>query len=778
MMSSTQDLLAPMQQRMWRRLILVVLGALTLLSLVARMAGRSLPTSPQYGGATTTAVLGFVLLPWICAALGFFTAWQRVDDRRAWILLGLLIAFGGAFGDNPPPMDWPAALKLPALAFGAALNPSWPLWMLLFGIFFPQRARLDRRWPWLKWLLVAPLAAFTVAIVLAELGGAVGWGWSDGLGGALARAQHARMILGMIAISGFFALLAEKWARSPSPDVRRRIRLLFTGASIALTPMFAIALLILFGRGQSPWFGYALLLASSFLPVFPVTLAYVIVVERAMDVGVVLRQGLQYALTRNAVRVVQGVLSILVVGGALALAAEPGVNRPRKIIFLAVGFGLAALLRPIAERMLAFVDRSFFREQLDTERLLQDLGDDVRTIVDLDALLDVVARRLSEALHVLRVTVLLEEGGRLVPRRTLEVPAAEASLPLGGPLVTRLRHEARPMVVYPDEPHHWSAALPERGALRALGAQLLIPLLLKDRLLAVLALGMKRSEAAYAPSDLKLLQSVGSQVALALENGRLTAAVAAEAARRERLNREIEIAREVQERLFPQDLPAVPGLDYGGRCRPARGVGGDYYDFLALPQGRLGVAIGDVSGKGIPAALLMASLQASLRGQATFGAIGLAELMTRVNRLLCDSSTPNRYATFFYGEYSPTTSVLDYVNAGHNAPMLLRVDGSVERLEEGGPVVGLIEVAAYRAGRTELRPGDRLLAYTDGLSEAMNLESEEWGEARLLIAYRGAAALSSAEANAKLMAEADGFAAGAPQHDDMTVVTLHVGGAA
>jgi sigma-B regulation protein RsbU (phosphoserine phosphatase) len=329
-------------------------------------------------------------------------------------------------------------------------------------------------------------------------------------------------------------------------------------------------------------------------------------------------------------------------------------------------------------------------------------------------------------------------------------------------------------VVYPGEAHHWSAALPERGVLTALEAQLLIPLLLKERLLGALVLGAKRSEAAYAPSDLKLLQSVGSQVALAIENGRLTTAVAADAVRRERLNREIEIAREVQERLLPQDLPTVPGLDFGGHCRPARGVGGDYYDFLALPHGRLGVAIGDVSGKGIPAALLMASLQASLRGQATFGAIDLAELMARVNRLLCDSSTANRYATFFYGEYTPTTGAFDYVNAGHNAPMLLRADGSVERLEQGGPVVGLIECAAYQAGRTQLRPGDRLLAYTDGLSEAMNPESEEWGEARLLAAYRGAAALSSAETNARLVAEADAFAAGAPQHDDMTVITVHV----
>src|SRR5438552_13585755 len=140
---------------------------------------------------------------------------------------------------------------------------------------------------------------------------------------------------------------------------------------------------------------------------------------------------------------------------------------------------------------------------------------------------------------------------------------------------------------------------------------------------------------------------------------------------RERLTRELEIAREVQEHLFPQRLPSVPDLDYCGRCRPAREVGGDYYDFLQLPQGRLGIAIGDVSGKGIGAALMMASLEASLRALASVGH-DLAELMTRVNSLVHDASSANRYATLFYAQYDPRSRHLSYVNAGHNPPVILR----------------------------------------------------------------------------------------------------------
>src|SRR5260370_27300601 len=156
-----------------------------------------------------------------------------------------------------------------------------------------------------------------------------------------------------------------------------------------------------------------------------------------------------------------------------------------------------------------------------------------------------------------------------------------------------------------------------------------------------------------------------AQTALAHEVARLTTAIGREMAQRERVNRELEIAREVQERLFPQHLPAVPGLEYSGHCRPAREVGGDYYDFLELPDGRFGIAVGDVSGKGVGAALMMASLEASLRALACV-VQDPADLMGRVNTLVLQASSADRYATLFYAQYDPANRRLTYVNAGHN----------------------------------------------------------------------------------------------------------------
>ena len=300
---------------------------------------------------------------------------------------------------------------------------------------------------------------------------------------------------------------------------------------------------------------------------------------------------------------------------------------------------------------------------------------------------------------------------------------------------------------------------------------------MKEKLLGVICLGEKKSEAPYSGSDLRLLKSVATQTGLALANSQLTAAIAEEVGRREKMSREIEIAREVQERLFPQRLQPVVGIEYFGGCRTALGVGGDYYDFLALPDGKLGIALGDISGKGIPAALMMASLQASLRAEASRAAGDVASLLARVNQALFDASSEDRYATFFYGQYDPATEQLTYVNAGHCAPMLFRAADhfrTIDRLSTGGPVIGLIPDCIYEQAVVKISTGDELVIFTDGVSEAMNSNLEEWGETRLAQSVRSATSRTCADLIAHIMAGADAFAAGAPQHDDMTLVVVRV----
>ena len=290
----------------------------------------------------------------------------------------------------------------------------------------------------------------------------------------------------------------------------------------------------------------------------------------------------------------------------------------------------------------------------------------------------------------------------------------------------------------------------------------------------------KRSEAAYTPADLHLLHTVATQTGLAIEVAELAHSLATEAAQRERVNREMEIAREVQERLFPQQMPVLPGATLAGHCRPALGVGGDYYDVFDLGEGRTGLAVGDVSGKGISAALLMASLRASLRGVTLDNPRDFANLMDKVNRLVFEASASNRYATFFFAAFDPASRRLECVNAGHNPPILLRrgIDGTTQtlRLEADGPVVGLLPLAPYTEQSMTLMPGDMLLLYTDGISEAMTHDDEEWGEERLIAAAEKLRDKPACEILHALFNAADAFTAGAPQHDDMTLLVLKLEG--
>jgi serine phosphatase RsbU (regulator of sigma subunit) len=202
---------------------------------------------------------------------------------------------------------------------------------------------------------------------------------------------------------------------------------------------------------------------------------------------------------------------------------------------------------------------------------------------------------------------------------------------------------------------------------------------------------------------------------------------------------DLELAREVQARLFPRRLPPLETLTYAGVCIQARQVGGDYYDFLDLGRGYLGLAVADAVGKGIAAALLIASLQASLRSQCALASDDVGSLLRPVNRLMCDNTPEGSYATLFFAEYSDRERRLRYVNCGHPSALLMHPDGTIDRLDSTATVLGFQEDWDCSVGEAWLSSGDTLLLYTDGVTEAVNENGEEFGErslAELLRAHR------------------------------------------
>jgi sigma-B regulation protein RsbU (phosphoserine phosphatase) len=243
------------------------------------------------------------------------------------------------------------------------------------------------------------------------------------------------------------------------------------------------------------------------------------------------------------------------------------------------------------------------------------------------------------------------------------------------------------------------------------------------------------------------------------------------AARREaRQRQDLELAAQVQRQLLPQDCPAIATLDCHAQCTPAGAVGGDYFDFIPLDEDRTAITVGDVAGKGVAAALLMTSVQALLRSRAVECGTAVERLIAETNTRLSAMIPANKYATLFYAVYSNRLRTLTYVNAGHNPPLLLRATGTVERLSIGGPVLGIFPDATYEAGTATLMMGDRLVMYTDGVTEALDDVDEEFGEERLVAAASAIGARDSRTVHASIVQAHATFTGDAPLRDDMTLL--------
>jgi serine phosphatase RsbU (regulator of sigma subunit)/pSer/pThr/pTyr-binding forkhead associated (FHA) protein len=269
----------------------------------------------------------------------------------------------------------------------------------------------------------------------------------------------------------------------------------------------------------------------------------------------------------------------------------------------------------------------------------------------------------------------------------------------------------------------------------------------------------------FSEDDLRVLTALANVAAAKIENVRLLE----ESMEKRRMEEDMRMAAEIQNGLLPRQAPHVPGWDLAGCNRPCRTVGGDYYDF-AVEDGRLLVALGDVSGKGTGAALLMTVLRAAVRAHWTEAS--LSDAVARINRTVCQNVPQSKYVTFFLAALDPDTGRLAYVNAGHNPPLLVRAGGRVERLEDGGLVLGMFENVTYAGAMVEMRPGDTLVVYSDGVTETWSPEGAEYGEESLTALAVRSRSLDASSLLDAVLREIERFEAGARASDDRTLVVL------
>ena len=379
--------------------------------------------------------------------------------------------------------------------------------------------------------------------------------------------------------------------------------------------------------------------------------------------------------------------------------------------------------------------------------------------------------------------LLLEKDPARIFRPLAASPAGHGdncAVAADGLLIGRLQGYPFPLRLTEGDLDVWSrwaaAARPEHAAeiesLRSLGTALAVPVLARSEIAGILLLGRPRGREEYSDAAKRALRHCAGQFALMLENARLTGRMIAQ----EKLSRDVQLASEVQKRLFPDKPPAAATVRLAGVSLPARSVGGDYYDFFDLGGGRIGIALADVAGKGVAAALIMSVVQASLRVLASEENNSLAAIAAKMNRFLHRSTGSNAYATFFYGEIDEQKRQLRYVNAGHNPPCLLRcaANQSIEELPAGGTVIGLFPQSVYEESTVALQPGDVLMAFTDGVPEALNPAEEEFGEERVKDLLRRGAYLDVDQMALAITSELRNWIAHADQYDDLTFILAKV----
>ncbi len=329
-----------------------------------------------------------------------------------------------------------------------------------------------------------------------------------------------------------------------------------------------------------------------------------------------------------------------------------------------------------------------------------------------------------EAVPYERGVLMLLQGDQLV-KQAVRVPKSDAleGIRLSTTITDRVIHKQESILTSDAQKD-----IPgESIVVQQIRSLMCVPLWDNREAIGLLYVDSRHQAGLFTEIDLKVLTHLANVAAVKIENARLFEhALAAEA-----MKQELETAAEIQNHLLPGDGPTIPGFQLDGISRPCRAVGGDYFDYIPLPEGRLAFAVGDVAGKGMPAALLMCSLQASLHAL-TDQNFSPEETTARLNRLLCRKIPANRFVTFFFGILDPGTHTLIYANAGHNPPAVLRADGGLQRLAPGGTHLGFFDASTYRSGQVMFEPNDFLVCYSDGVTEARSPAGEEFGEQKLI----------------------------------------------
>ncbi len=704
-------------------------------------------------------IIGFY--PILFLIVGVAVLFLRFEDSNAWLLA---LMFAGFITSADLPLGFalaPNALLHFLYGFAVIMRGVLPELFYFFFAVFPTRSPIDRKLPWLKWALLAAGACLNWGGV--RNGDWVALPFINALG-TQAHVGLVRIFVGYGTVLLGVASLIWNVVGAPNIEDRRKLKVMLWGTLVGITPAVLFGLAYDLLRVDTPfWAGFV---KGTVLFLLPLSFAYAVVKHRVMAIPVLLRRSARYLLVERGFTILILLISVgitLWFGQAFARRFSAG-SKVAIPIGATLGVGLILGATQAQRQVRTRLDRAFFRSAYDAQQILENLAETALTVSDRPALAALLHQQIRDALHPMPLVIyLLSRDGGL--QAYAGHPAGQAqTLSMRDPVVQRLAAAGAPLELDHDNLRN--------PLLEQLHAEILVPISgsANGELQGVKVLGPRLSEEPYSARDKRLLASVASQAGIAMRSISLAEKMAERMEAERRGEQEMQIARQVQSRLLPQEAPQLATLQCAGKCIQTRAVGGDYYDFLDFGSDKLGLVLADISGKGISGALLMANLQASLRGQYALALENIPRLLRSVNGLFYKNTETNNYATMFFSIYDDASRTLQYVNCGHNPPMLLRSTGAIERLEATATVLGLFEQWDCTVAERQLAPGDVLLIYTDGISEAApSEEAEEFGEDRLIAAMKAYCCKPAGEMLDGIIAKVQDFSQG-EQADDMTLI--------
>ncbi len=465
-------------------------------------------------------------------------------------------------------------------------------------------------------------------------------------------------------------------------------------------------------------------------------------------------------LTKNGINRFFPIVSQDAVMGYFGIAENPHrvmTSEQKKFVETLINISAAAIEKGLTFDELKNVNRSL-DGKIQQLKTLFELGKGFSGILEREKLLKLFSLTLMGQVGTNRYAICLKDGTSIYSRidgTTMEVDKKAVCELVTSPMLTGQ---------LPAKKKY--AKLREYFSAQKIAA--VIPLQLQNEVKGVLCLGERMRGGSYTQSDLEFIYSLANLAYVSLENSRLFD----EAIEKQKLENELLIAKEIQQGLLPRELPEIKNFETAAVNISSKQVGGDYYDVITAPSGEFIFVIADVSGKGTPASLLMANVQATVHALVPMN-LSLSETTSRINDLIFRNTSSDKFITFFWGSLNPSSNQFHYVNAGHNPPFVLRANGMIERLQDGGLILGIMKtMMPYQEGMIELHSGDSVIMFTDGVSEAMNVDGVDYTDERLEVFVKELNGKSAAAILDTIRVEIQQYSEGAPQSDDITIMVF------